>query len=133
MKTGVLVADAMSVRPVTVPRIKTILECAKIMAQKRVGSLLVIKEEKLEGILTEKDLVHFLAKALDPKTMKINEVMKTKIHTVAPEEDLYDAISLMKREKVRRLPVLAKKKLVGMLTLNDILTLQPTLFDLLDP
>ncbi len=131
MKTGITVADAMSANPVTIPITKTILECAKIMVKKRVGSLLIMKEEKLEGILTEKDLVHFLAKGLDPKMAKVRELMSTKIHSIAPEEDLYDALTRMKKEKVRRLPVIVKKKLVGMLTLNDIIKLQPALFDLL--
>ncbi|MDP3727939.1 MAG: CBS domain-containing protein [bacterium] len=131
MKTGIHVADAMSVNPVTISITKTILECARIMVKKRVGSLLIIKEENLEGIITEKDLVHFLAKGLDPKATKVREIMTNKILTISPEEDLYNAIIRMKREKIRRLPVVNKKKLVGMLTINDVLKLQPALFDLM--
>ncbi len=131
MKTGVTVADGMSVNPVTISSTKSILECAKIMAKKRVGSLLIVKEDQLEGIITEKDLVHFLAKGLNPEATKVKEVMVKKIHTISPEEDLSEAVSTMKREKVRRLPVVSKKKLIGMLTLNDIIKLQPALFDLL--
>ena len=131
MKTGIHVADAMTVNPVVISGAKTILESAKIMVKKRVGSLLIIKEEILEGIITEKDLVHFLAKGLDPKTTKVREVMTKKILTISPEEDLYNALLRMKKEKIRRLPVINKKKLVGMLTLNDILKLQPALFDLM--
>src|SRR3989338_394243 len=99
MKTGIHVADAMTVNPVVISGAKTILESAKIMVKKRVGSLLIIKEEILEGIITEKDL--------------------------------YNALLRMKKEKIRRLPIINKKKLVGMLTLNDILKLQPALFDLM--
>ena len=131
MKTGVSVADAMSVNPVTISGTKSVLECAKIMMKKRVGSLLIVKEDQLEGIITEKDFVHFLAKGLNPETIKAKEIMVTKIHAIAPEEDLSEAIIKMKREKVRRLPVVNKNKLIGMLTLNDIIKLQPTLFEVL--
>ncbi|MSR85824.1 CBS domain-containing protein [Candidatus Woesearchaeota archaeon] len=131
MNTGVTAADAMSISPVTISSLKSILECAKIMTKKRVGSLLIVKEDQLEGIITEKDLVHFLAKGLNPEATKIKEVMIKKVHTISPEQDLSEAISIMKREKVRRLPVLNNKKLIGMLTLNDIIKLQPALFDLL--
>lgn len=131
MKTGIRIADAMSVQPVVIPGTTTILDCAKLMVKKRVGSLLIVKESSLEGIFTEKDLVHFLAKGLDPEVIKVKEAMSKKIHTIEPEEDLYDALIQMKKEKVRRLPVVHKNKLVGMLTLNDILKLQPALFDLM--
>src|SRR3989338_11662732 len=95
MKTGIHVSDAMTVNPVVIAGTKTILESAKIMMKKRVGSLLIIKEEILEWILTEKDLVHFLAKGLDPKTTKVREVMTKKILTISPEEDLYNALLRM--------------------------------------
>ncbi len=131
MKTGIRVADAMSLRPVVISGTITIFECAKLMVKRRVGSLLIVKDSNLEGILTEKDLVHLLAKGLDPKFIKVKEIMIKKIRTIGPDEDLYDALTLMKNEKVRRLPVINKKKLVGMLTLNDILKLQPALFDLM--
>ena len=101
------------------------------MMNKRVGSLLIVKDTALEGILTEKDMVHFLAKGLNPENAKASEIMTKKLHIIGPEEDLYEAMTRMKREKVRRLPVLNKKKLVGMLTLNDIMKIQPALFDLL--
>ncbi len=131
MKTGIRIADAMSATPVVIPGTTTIFECAQLMMKRKVGSLLVAKDAKLEGILTEKDLVHFLAKGLDPQVMKVKEVMTKKIQTIGPEEDLYNALIRMKKEKVRRLPVIHKDTLVGMLTLNDVLKLQPALFDVM--
>lgn len=130
-KTGIVVADAMSIHPVVIIANKTILECTKIMMKKRVGSVLITKDAKVEGILTEKDLVHFIARGLNPREVKVREVMTKKVQTIEPSEDLYNALLRMKKEKVRRLPVLQNKKLVGMLTLNDILKLQPALFDVM--
>lgn len=131
MKTGIKVADAMSLAPVTILPNKSVYEATKIMIKRRVGSLLVIKGDILIGILTEKDIVKFIAKGTDAKKILIKEVMTTKIQTIKPDEDLYEALHRMKKEKVRRLPVVYKGKLVGMLTQHDILKLQPAMFDII--
>ncbi len=131
MKTGIMVSDAMTANPISIPATKTIFECAKIMVKKRVGSLLIVKDKTLLGIITEKDLVNLLAKGLDANKIKARDIMMKKIHSINPEEDLYDALLQMKREKVRRLPVVKNKTLWGMLTFNDIMKLQPALFDIL--
>lgn len=131
MKTGIKVSDAMSQNPVTIPSTKTILECAKIMLQKNVGSILIVNDNNLQGILTEKDLVTFMVKGLDPKKIPVSKVMVKKIDTITPDVDLYEALMKMKTEKVRRLPVVFKQKLIGMLTLNDILKIQPALFEII--
>ena len=57
--------------------------------------------------------------------------MTTKIVTITPEKDIYDAIVLMNKENLRRLPVTVNGRVIGLITLRDILTLQPTLFDLI--
>ena len=131
MKTGIKVSDAMSLAPVTILPNKNVLEAAKIMIKRKVGSLLVIRSDTLIGILTEKDIVKFAAKGIDAKKTPIKDIMTTKIHTINPSEDLYEALHKMKKEKVRRLPVVFKGKLVGMLTQNDILKLQPAMFDII--
>ena len=131
MKTGVKVSDAMSQNPVTISPTKSILECAKIMLKKNVGSLLIVSDDSLKGILTEKDLVTFLAKDLNSKKVPVSKIMITKIDTISPDADLYEAMTKMKLEKVRRLPVIHKNKLIGMLTLNDILKIQPALFEII--
>ncbi len=131
MKTGIKVSDAMSQKPVTIEPTKTIFECAKIMLKKRVGSLLIVKDNNLQGIITEKDLVHFIANGLDPKKIIVSKIMVTKVDTITPDVDLYEALIKMKTEKIRRLPVVHNKKLIGMLTTNDILKIQPALFDIL--
>lgn len=131
MKTGIKVSDAMSQKPVTIQPTKTIFECAKVMLKKHVGSLLIANITELQGILTEKDLVTFIAKDLNPKKTSVSKIMTKKIDTISPDVDLYDALIKMKTEKVRRLPVVHNKKLIGMLTLNDILKIQPAMFEIL--
>ena len=131
MKIGLKVADAMSQTPVTVQSTKSVLECSKIMFKRNVGSLLIANHDILQGILTEKDLVKFISKGLDSKSTNVKDIMTKKIVIIEPDIDIYDALVKMRSQRVRRLPVIHKNKLVGMLTQNDILKLQPALFDIL--
>ncbi len=131
MKTGMKVADAMSIKPVSVSADSSIFDVSKLMMKKRVGSLLVIEGKNLKGIFTEKDLVRIIAKGLDVKETTVEMVMVKKMHTIKPDEDLSDAIHHMRKNKVRRLPVVFKGHVVGMLTLNDIIKVQPALFEIM--
>lgn len=130
VKVGVKVEDAMAVAPTTVSADRTITACAKLMTRRKVGSLLIVKGNALQGIVTEKDLVYFLSKGLNPKKVRIGEIMTRRLHTIEPGVDLTEAFARMKKAKVRRLPVVHDKKLIGMLTQNDLFKLQPALFDI---
>jgi len=123
--------DAMSKNPVYISPNDNILESTKLMLEKHIGSLLVKEKESLLGILTERDLVRMVSLGIDPKTTKVRQIMTTKIVTITPEKDIYDAIVLMNKENLRRLPVTVNGRVIGLITLRDILTLQPTLFDLI--
>ncbi len=131
VKTGIKVMDAMSKNPISISQNDNVLESTKIMIEKHVGSLLVKEKENLLGILTERDLIKMISLGIDPKTTKVKQIMTTKITTITPEKDIYDAITLMNNENLRRLPVVINGRVIGLITLRDILTLQPTLFDLI--
>lgn len=131
VKTGITVMDAMSKNPIYISSNDNVLESTKLMLEKHVGSLLVKEKENLLGILTERDLVRMISLGIDPRTTKVRQIMTTKIVTITPEKDIYDAIVLMNKENLRRLPVTVNGRVIGLITLRDILTLQPTLFDLI--
>ena len=131
MKTGIKIIDAMTNRPRSIGPDETITNRTKLMMDKNIGSLLVKEEEKLLGFLTERDLVKMIALGINPSTTKVKRVMTTRIVTIAPEKDIYDAIILMNKENLRRLPVILNDKVIGLITLRDILTIQPTLFELI--
>ena len=131
MKTGIKVIDAMTKKPVSVTQDDTIRNCTQLMLDRHVGSLLVKEGEKLLGFLTERDLVRMISMGVDPNTTRVKQIMTKKIVAISPEKDIYDAIVLMNKENVRRLPVIINNKIIGLITVRDILTIQPTLFELI--
>ena len=132
MKTGYKVGDCMTMHPITVQKETTLKQCADIMADKHVGSLLVEDKGKIAGIVTEQDMVRKgIAKLLDPAKTPISEVMEQELQTIGPEKDIYEAMKLMRDYNIRHLPVLDQGKFVGFLTIKDVLKIQPQLFELI--
>jgi len=130
MKIGIKVGDVMTRNFVSVKPQVSIAECAKEMIKKRVGSVIVKEKDILRGILTEGDIVKTIAKKKDLSKIKVKDVMTKKVATIKPGDDMYDALVKMRKEKVRWLPVTVKNKVIGMLTINDILRIEPSLFDI---
>ncbi len=131
MKTGVKVMDAMTRNPVAVGPELNLKQCAISMIRNKVGSVIVKKEGKLLGIVTAKDFVNAIANDVNPEEVRVGEVMVRKVRTIKPDEDIYEALMQMSKKDVRRLPVIHNKEVVGMLTVNDVLKIQPRLLDLL--
>lgn len=132
MKIGVKVGDIMTRNFVSAKPDISVIDAVKLMVKKRVGSLLLIENEILKGILTEKDVMWALSKKpkKDLKKIKAQNICAKKIITIKPSADVHDAMRLMKKKKFRRLPVTIKKKVIGYLTLKDILRIQPELFEI---
>lgn len=130
MDTGIKVGDLMTRNFVYVSPDTNLKECAKTLVKKRVGSLLVKEEDALKGILTEKDIIWAIVKKSydNLENVKASALMKRKITTIKPGADITDALKKMKKKSVRRLPVVEKKKLIGYITANDILRIDPGLF-----
>ena len=132
MRTGYSVIDAMSTRPVTVRPESTLQEAAALMHENDVGSLVVRREEQLLGILTEYDLVRKgVREALDMTRVNVADIMTRDLVTVSPKMDVFDALRVMMEADVRHLPVLDEGKLVGFLTVKDVLAIQPQLYELI--
>ena len=132
MRSGLSVGDAMTQKPIQVPSNLTVRECARIMRDKDVGSLLVTKEDHLEGIITEEDIVErIVAAGEDPERMCAKDIMTEEIVTIPPQADIVEALALMRDHDVRHLPVLSQGLLVGFLTAKDVLKIEPQLLELL--
>ena len=130
MKTGYKVMDAMTINPVSVDSEKTLLECARIMSEKHVGAV-VVKDWNSLGILTEQDIVRkAVANGIDVNE-KAKNFSETKLFTISPDADVYDALIKMRDNNIRHLPVVENNEMVGLLTIKDILKIEPQLFDLI--
>ncbi|MFA5993009.1 MAG: CBS domain-containing protein [Candidatus Pacearchaeota archaeon] len=95
----------------------TLKEAAKMMSVKNIGSVLVVKDSKILGIITEKDV----ARNLNKLNSKVSSIMSRKVVTIEYDEELEDAATLMAENKIKRLPVMQNKKLVGIITATDII------------
>ena len=132
MKTGFRVFDAMTTKPVVIAPEATLEECAKVMAGKHVGTLIVKEDGAVKGIISEQDIVRkTLAAGINPLKEKVKDYMETTLMTIEPDKDIFDAIIKMKELNIRHLPVVEDGNMVGLLTLKDILKIEPELFNLL--
>lgn len=131
MKTGIKVSDAMTYVPIYVSSKATLIECAKIMDSNHVGSLLIKEKDTLKGVITEQDIVRkAVSRGMDAKKTFVSDIMETKLLTIDPKQDIFDALILMRDYNIRHLPVMEGKKFVGLLTIKDVLKIQPQLFEL---
>ncbi|MFH0870185.1 MAG: CBS domain-containing protein [archaeon] len=132
MKTGYEVGNCMTIQPITISKDMTLAECARLMKDKHVGSLLVLEKGNLIGLVTEQDLVRkAMAENKDPTKTFVRDIMINELITIAPAEDIYEALKKMRDYNIRHLPVVERGKLAGFLTMKDILKIQPQLFDLI--
>jgi len=132
MKTGYKVCDAMTKKPIVLSPEEDLEKCAKEMLKNHVGAIIVKEDDKAVGIITEQDIVRkVVAKGINPLGVKLREVMEKNLITISPEKDIYDALIIMRDKNIRHLPVVDNNTMIGLLTLKDILKIQPQLFDLL--
>jgi CBS domain-containing protein len=102
------------------------------MAKEHVGSLLVTDEGKIIGIVTERDIVKKAVATLgNPAIKKVKEVMATDLVTTTPDEDIFEALRIMRDYNFRHLPVKHQGKIVGLVTMKDILKIEPDLYEIL--
>jgi len=130
MKIGVKVGDIMTRDFVSIKPDVSILDCARKMVKKRVGSLILKENDKLRGIITEGDIIWAMTKKSrrDLKKIRASEITPRKLITIKPSADLYEALQKMKKTKYRWLPVTVKGNVIGFLTLKDVLRIEPNLF-----
>jgi CBS domain-containing protein len=131
IQTGYRVCDVMVRKPIAVSPDASVKEAANLMKKHDVGSLVVNENDKLVGYITEQEIVHkVVARGLDPNKKKVKHIVNQDVKTVGPNTDIYDALKKMARFGVRQMPVVDRKKLVGLLTQKTILKVQPQLFEL---
>ena len=103
----------------------TVMEAAKIMSDRRIGSLVVGRREKVVGIFTERDVLNrVVARHLDPLETLVKDVMTTRVACCQPTTKLAECRSVMTEKRIRHLPVVNDGRLLGMISSGDILALE---------
>lgn len=116
------VIDVMSKMVEVVPATATLHETARIMKENDCGCVVVVDDDRLVGMITDRDLaIRCLAEKEDPAEMTAGRVMTPEILYCHETDDADDVVRNMALNKVRRLPVLnAEKRLVGIVSLGDL-------------
>ncbi len=131
MKRVISIKEAMTPKVLTVGSNTTVANAAKLMADRSVGSVVVMKDKKPVGIITERDLLmKVLSADLKPSKILVSKIMSSPIKSISSGTDITEALKIMAKSKIRRLPVMDHGKLVGIITTSDIIAISPDLMEL---
>ena len=118
--------------PLVVEKTETVMEVARRMAERRVGSAIIEDNGNPVGIITETDLTKkIVALGKDPSKIKAEEIMSSPLVFVKPDDDYTVAVEKMKKHKIKRLPVIDSGKVVGIITSTDIARTIPEFMEIL--
>lgn len=105
----------------SIPSDATVFEAIKLMADKNIGSLLVMSGGRLEGLFTERDYARKLAlHGKSSKETRVREVFTGEAVVVKPQDSVEDCMKLMTEHRVRHLPVVEQGKVVGIVSIGDL-------------
>ena len=97
------------------------LDALHLMADKNIGALLVLEGQDLVGIVSERDFVRLISRSkVFNSDAPVNELMTKVLYTVTPDDTMENCMSLMTQKHIRHLPVLDKGKLVGIISIGDV-------------
>ena len=121
MLKPVAVADAMTLRVVTVSPDETVQVAIARMLEENIGSVAVCEGARLVGIFTERDVLRAAGEGSAFLELTVGTVMTPRPLTISPEDDLIDAARLMGERRIRHLPVTQGDFLIGMVGIRDVL------------
>jgi CBS domain-containing protein len=116
------IRDLMTSNPRTVTADSTVAEAARLMRDEDAGIAPIIEGERLVGVITDRDIaIKVAAEGKDPQSTKVTEIASSNLVTIDPQQELDEALRLMAKHQVRRLPVVEEDgKLVGILAQADV-------------
>ncbi len=131
MSKDVLVKEVMKTKPVFVQPFTTVLDAARIMRDHKIGNVIISEVNHPIGILTESDIIKkVVCEDKNPKEVQVEEVMSSPIIVAEPYISLQEALMIMGKCNIRRLPLVENNELVGIITQRDISRLSPALTEI---
>ena len=124
--------DIMVKEVMTIDENSTVKEAAEVMNKYEIGCLVAVRKDKAIGMITERDLLkRVVTEAKDVAETKVKDIMSSPLVVVDPGMDLEEVVKLMFQMKIKKLPVVDGKRLVGLVTLTDIARFQPRMIKVL--
>jgi CBS domain-containing protein len=115
------VREVMTKEPVLLQADETLANAARKMRDQDIGDVLVMKDGKLKGIVTDRDItIRAVADGKDPNRTKLEEVCSPELVTIPADRPVTEAVDMMRRKAVRRLPVVEGDKPVGVVSIGDL-------------
>lgn len=109
------------VEPVTVSSDTTLTEAAQLMRDEAIGDVIVSDDGHAQGMVTDRDIVvRALAERLSPEDTTVADICSQELASVGPDDDVSRAVALMRQSAIRRLPVVDRDTLVGVLSIGDL-------------
>jgi CBS domain-containing protein len=98
-----------------------VIDALKLMAEKNIGALMVVKDDAIQGIFSERDYARkIVLRGESSKTTAVKDIMSTRVVSVRPDQSIGDCMALMTNNRFRHLPVVDNKKIVGLISIGDV-------------
>ena len=115
------VQDVMVRRLVTAKPSTSLTNIAGLMGKNHIGSVIIVKTGRAVGILTESDFIKLVARGTDMKNATAGDFMHRNLVTCDPAITVVDALMVMRAKKIRHLPVVKKRRLIGVISIRDLI------------
>ena len=123
MAATLLVRDVMTKDVKVIGPDSSVHQVVAAMNRHNIGSIIVVKDDKPEGVISERDILRRVVEpCLSPETTTAKQVMTSPVITVSESASIGEVVKLMAEKRVRKIPVMKKDKLVGIITYTDILS-----------
>ena len=124
----VLVNEAMTKKVITIDKNETVIQASNIYRDLKIGCLIVTDNGKVAGIITERDIIErTICDKRDPATTKVQEIMSSDIKTIHGLDKLEDAMEIMAKNNIKKLPVIKDGDIIGIITVTDVSRARPEL------
>jgi CBS domain-containing protein len=121
MKTVQQLLESKRYNLISVAPSSTVLDALKVMAEKEIGAVVVIEDGHLVGIFSERDYARkVVLQGKASKDTPVREIMTEKVVCVSPDQTIEDCMGLMTDKRIRHLPVLDHKKVIGVISIGDV-------------
>lgn len=118
---AVRLRKVMTPDPISLPATASAMEAARAMRDADIGNVVVVDEQRIFGIVTDRDLVlRVIAEGRDPATTPLREICSRQLTALSPQNSVDDAVRLMQEKAIRRLPVVEDQRPVGIVSIGDL-------------